>query len=694
MDDLEALERHVDPQTSKASLRRTMCHHFVSLMISGRMSAMEAYGFVRNLFCPPPEFESWFATTGLKFQLVYILILALGVGSLEIYAFKNSISDDGLFIPGAIVVTVRTMALMLGTCWKQSPIMKVGVALVVMDSFMIYSWCPHGLWARWSLSRTVAASPTQVCQFHNAQSMLGATHLSIWFNTLFVLTFRWSVVGLAGCAIMMGFMNRVFDDGTQSSFMAGLRILFNVVFALCVKVHVELLQRALHKTLEEKTQEALKEKVLRFQAEYAREQIQTQLHGSEGEAGSECLNFREAPQPQAESSRRKAAPQTPSLHSAPPVLLPLLADASVFLQDHREEDCLPPDAHVWVEGSVLPCKVQEVKPEQSVLCYDNLSRCMKYSQVSAVKTIAGEADWVNVKLADGTSLTMTANHPVQREELGDQNRRRSQALVKAGDLHPGEDAVTILRMVPVPVVQVTPCTAMARETRVALSVRQPARHSVFVASKGDTMAGTMAVGSANCNYTKRPHDEGTLPMKWTFLHIEDADGKPRRRTHSAPPSLSARSGHSDLEEGTRTSPKPRRLPRPLSCSDLSSERSSDDPHELPLVLWTREDFTSSASASTTLSNCVAMSDLMSVRSKGILSVGSDLHASKDCRPCVFQNKFLHYGMQPCFRGELCERCHHPHDFVDFRPKRKSGALRRWEKKALVRQPSTNCLASL
>lgn len=674
----------------KPSWWRTLLYYGRAHLAIGRTHLVELYLFLCNLLRSPAEFEHAFAISSQKFHAGFILMEVVGVASLEIYLYENGYPDEGLLLPFAINTGVRILALCSRRFCKRLPAMQVAMLLCVLDCFLIFSWRPRGIWSSWSLNKTPpstrgAPPPPPPPPFLNgvipcdgaaAVSLVSAIYayqLTVWYNVMFLLTFRWALLAVI-CNVVTGLCaDLIFHDSPPMKKYVMACGLFSMLLALCVKVQLETLQRTQQKILHEKTKEALKEKVLRCQAEFAQERSQARAPPAEGDLESGYLYVQKN---SAEGQNCKWHHPAPSLHSAPPVLS-FLGPCQVA----RDGDCLAPDSLVWVQGSVLPCKVQEVKPDQSVLCYDNISGSMKYAQVSGVRSISGEAEWVRVALADGTALTMTVDHPVQQKLVHGCQSRQLQGLKRAGDLQPGKDAVTVLRMVPVPVHQVTPYLPMVRDTsapssRIALSVRQPDRHSVFVADGGDGMAAPMAVGSANAAYMPSGSSKvGCLRERWTFLNFEELEERPPRRPLSAPPRLS-RDGGPDYNEAPLRS-----LRRSGSLSDISSDRSSGYSHEHQMIVWTRAvDEALGSRDHHPGSNTVALSQLLSVKQRGLKSQGCELHALGTCKPCIFENKSLHFGLQPCFRGPLCEHCHEQHSLEEIQRKRKSGALRRWEKK--------------
>jgi len=194
-------------------------------------------------------------------------------------------------------------------------------------------------------------------------------------------------------------------------------------------------------------------------------------------------------------------------------------------------DCLPETALVWVEDTPVPKPLHSIKSNQRILCYDSLARTMRYSKVSGISFAPADyATWVKVNLEDGTSLEMTADHPVEPNQNGKH--------VRACDLQPMEDTIMVVKMVAVPVASVEPI-APSWSASCALSVQQPSRHTVLVANSKDSSA-TMAVGSADAERNS-PLNYRFLDVKGTFL-TEDSPTplcKHRQRSSSLPPQWDA-----------------------------------------------------------------------------------------------------------------------------------------------------------
>eukprot|EP00971_Amphidinium_carterae_P324994 6455051-Amphidinium_carterae.1 len=163
------------------------------------------------------------------------------------------------------------------------------------------------------------------------------------------------------------------------------------------------------------------------------------------------------------------------------------------------------------------------------------------------KYLVGAAPWVEVKLIDGTALKLTADHPTQPRRA-----YLPEGHVPAGDLRAHSDSLMVLKMTPVEVDSVTPMAESVDGDglgggRVALSLKQPDRHEVFVSTdRGGGVHGpdmtTVAVGSADAR-TKTGLKNGAggegigLTVRRTFIDVDREEEGSKCRSQSAPPSL-------------------------------------------------------------------------------------------------------------------------------------------------------------
>lgn len=290
---------------------------------------------------------------------------------------------------------------------------------------------------------------------------------------------------------------------------------------------------------------------------------------------------------------------------------------------------------------------------QSVLCYDNVTGSVSHVVVSECRNLAGAVPWVSVTLTDGTSMTLTADHPVQPLSSSFDGHfspisHNLGTVVKAADLQPGKDSLPVLRLLPTTVQNVEDITCVGSSTetgRVALSVEHPLRYSIFVGESGfcpDVQA-RVAVSSASLHGEGACGDENMV-LQNTFLQ-QKQKRQLLRRCKSAPPGgcfNSMRNLQSDKQSVAFQTPKP---------SDSQVQRVCHDSDDTEQVRHGK--------------------------SLGFKSTGSLYHVSGNCSLCVFENKY-HHGQSvfPCSKGASCDFCHEKHESMEYKRKRKTGAMKR------------------
>jgi len=525
----------------------------------------------------------------------------------------------------------------------------------------------------------------------------------VWFNCIFILPFK--TAGVLVSSIILIYLvvsglaladndpetRTLHDKGCFESAL----LFFSAAVAVTSKGKLEKAQRIEFKLSEEKRAEMIKERVRRYEAEFAKEQV----------GGAPTLMWQVQPvEPSIAETHISAATSyvsraAASVRSAPATM----HTGAIMKHMRRSGECLPPDAVVWVEGQAMPRPTCTVRAGDKVLCYDSLSLAPKFVEVLACDTIVGEAAWVAVKLADGTSVTLTADHPTQPqrplEDLPASNH------VPAADLRAGSDKLMVLKMLPVPVKSVLPVQQQGDgasvHRRVALTLQQPERHEVFVAPcggiPGQDMA-TIAVGSADIAAPSRKcqaADKGLgITVKRTFIDVEDGTSS-GGRCSSCPPRMVSRSAPTrpgvtwapSTKDGTNSSGHgPMRLRRVGSESDVTSlsSRQSSTPTDVDVLVAV----TSGVGAAT-------VSEMLQVRRGGFPSRGSCGHELGTCQVCLFENRHQHGEGPPCFKGALCDRCHCPHELVGRR-KRVPGPtrnFRKWQARTMQEEPVCEVIKS-
>mmetsp|Transcript_126083 Transcript_126083/g.315064 ORF Transcript_126083/g.315064 Transcript_126083/m.315064 type:complete len:836 (-) Transcript_126083:93-2600(-) len=397
---------------------------------------------------------------------------------------------------------------------------------------------------------------------------------------------------------------------------------------------------------------------------------------------------------------------TRSRVSAPPVLTQpetsLLKAASANACAKSNGDCLPPDAVVWVEGQSMPSRVGEIGSGQRVLCYDHLTGGLKYSDVVDVQTRdASTTEWVSVVLEDGTELQMTSDHPVYPQVAG--AGPGSSTPVRAAELQASAHSLEVLRLVPVPVreVRIMPKAGRSVEPassppdaapteRVSLSVRQPERHSIFVAS-GPSVNGGVAVASASVDVQAASQ---WLRVKNTFIAGQgdsDDDSLPRvQRAGSAPPGVRSYGFDREAERPTQRS-----MCRSSSAGSDRTYASSFASSAATMSMWggagTRIVIGEEPADRKSMdpdpeleqreaAAALKLSPVLEAKRQGLRSLGSLGHCAGSCCPCLMESwhRAGKSAREPCKWGFMCTRCHEDHDpqeVATFRRQRRRDARR-------------------
>eukprot|EP00928_Gymnodinium_smaydae_P071697 TRINITY_DN55202_c0_g1_i1.p1 TRINITY_DN55202_c0_g1~~TRINITY_DN55202_c0_g1_i1.p1 ORF type:complete len:761 (+),score=65.70 TRINITY_DN55202_c0_g1_i1:32-2314(+) len=536
--------------------------------------------------------------------------------------------------------------------------------------------------------------------------------LYVWYMVVFVLLLKYVVVALPLCLAVYctralnlwgeiaAALQHTDDDMHDELFLNLDEVVQEVILlgvsmlvALAAKKHFERIHRHLFVLVEEKSQLVVQERVLRCRAEFAKEVLtghgpwapECTSESASSYSVSMCRGYSSA-----QPASRNGAPSVKSAPAAPFPLLPSLKPSG---------ECLPLGAGVWVEGHGLPQAVEAILPGQRILCYDRLAMCTKYVDVLEANVLEGQTSWVVVDLADGTSLTLTADHPVHpRPSEGVLSSPSSFSLpVAAANLRPGLDSLMTLRTDFIGVSRVhridtnaskepSASRGMTLDERVAISVKQPERFEVLVTSqKGAAYAAGTAVGSSVLPVASLPDGRDHpgnarlfgLTMKRTFLSVDDYGATSQRRAASAPPSIQ-RGGCTDIDDSTRENSAKATVPVrdgvktfQRSNSDSQLTRSDDS-------MRSHSVYEADVLVAVSETDAVArVSDLLNVYHSGLPSRGSVAHSLGQCRPCVFENRRQHCGGPKCFRGVLCDRCHDCHEMV--KKPRQSGDARRIRK---------------
>ncbi|CAK8995455.1 unnamed protein product [Durusdinium trenchii] len=177
-------------------------------------------------------------------------------------------------------------------------------------------------------------------------------------------------------------------------------------------------------------------------------------------------------------------PTSPSLrpcwHSPPSIAetaqsAPANPDRLALLKGTARCDCLPLTAKVYLEGRPAAVPASQLEVGDRLLCYDHLAGSIRFVDVNDCGVVSGECEWSHITMADGTSVSVTAEHPVRVVGEVDSDGRGAFGLgggqvVNAGQLRPEKDMLKILRLGAVPVQ--TMHLKSSQEPRVRVNLHQ------------------------------------------------------------------------------------------------------------------------------------------------------------------------------------------------------------------------------
>lgn len=224
--------------------------------------------------------------------------------------------------------------------------------------------------------------------------------------------------------------------------------------------------------------------------------------------------------------------------------------------------------------------------------------------------------------------------------------------------------------------------------RVSLSVRQPERHSIFVAS-GPSVGGGVAVASASVDVQVANQ---WLRVKNTFIAGEDDSDQGSlplvRRAGSAPPGVRSYSFG-----GRAAARRPRSMCRSSSVGSDRTYASSfaSSACTLPGGVGARVVIGAEPADRKSMdpdpepeqrgaAAVLKLSPALAAKRQGLRSMGGLGHAEGSCCPCLMESwrQSGKAGREPCKWGFLCGRCHEDHDpreVASFRRQRRRDARR-------------------
>eukprot|EP00931_Biecheleriopsis_adriatica_P027165 TRINITY_DN16376_c0_g1_i3.p1 TRINITY_DN16376_c0_g1~~TRINITY_DN16376_c0_g1_i3.p1 ORF type:complete len:756 (-),score=155.06 TRINITY_DN16376_c0_g1_i3:279-2546(-) len=389
------------------------------------------------------------------------------------------------------------------------------------------------------------------------------------------------------------------------------------------------------------------EKVKRCQAEFTAEQLHSSRQSKAADGESSYLHG-PIPLQKAMGDAEIAAAMWPT----PPSTLSAPADMDRLSLLKKEGaprcDCLPMSSKVHVNGSSAPKPASELQVGEEVLCYDHLCGSIKFVPATDVGVVTGPCNWSHVTMADGTAVSITADHPVR--VVGQVSEEEDEAtgvwglgggrVTHAGDLRPGRDLLKILRLGAVPVQEMR--VEMDTLPRVRINLLQSWRYSMFCSQKVGSEMTAVAVESSDCLEGRGPLD---LKERNTFIDVGDQD----LGAYSAP---------------RKPKSAPSRLQMPTSGlkekHDSGSETQTGDESD-------RKEGRGSAGSNDQETESIDFQ-----------------HAEGRCSPCLFQMRYFQNPEQyPACSKAGCQLrlCHFPHS-EEYIQKFKS-AKRRYEKKNRV-----------
>ena len=275
------------------------------------------------------------------------------------------------------------------------------------------------------------------------------------------------------------------------------------------------------------------EKLKRCHVEFAAQQLNDSMVRQDDQtsylSGHGGHGFADCAQTAAEMARKSP----PSAFSAPPNM-----DSLALLQSTSPRcDCLPMSATVHVDGGGKPAS--QLKIGDRVVCYDHLAGSIKLVEVDDCEVVTGPCKWSRVSLADGTAISVTADHPVRA--VGEQAEGAGRGVaglgggrvIRAGDLKPGKDMLKILRLGAVPVEAVH--TESDEQPRVRVNLKQSWRFSLFCSQGSGPESTSVAVESSSGLDGRH---EQLLQVQNTFLNFPEEASQtgavPGRRAWSDP----------------------------------------------------------------------------------------------------------------------------------------------------------------
>eukprot|EP00747_Dinoflagellata_sp_TGD_P026758 gnl/TRDRNA2_/TRDRNA2_132160_c0_seq1.p1 gnl/TRDRNA2_/TRDRNA2_132160_c0~~gnl/TRDRNA2_/TRDRNA2_132160_c0_seq1.p1 ORF type:complete len:745 (+),score=74.99 gnl/TRDRNA2_/TRDRNA2_132160_c0_seq1:18-2252(+) len=514
------------------------------------------------------KFDITANTDSVKFEIGLVVMKVLNILICLFYARglwiweapgpDNNLAPAGTSACSAVLHSI--VALMRQAVPRQPALASLISVFVLWVDAVLNALCSHWVQHLWvdSIGLLGKANQPPESALMRADDM-GHVALvaAVCYSIMFLMPFKYGMLGaplglvLYSLLVIWGKTGSASyrDHGHHDEQWDNMMILepFLLVLSYCMgavsKRITETSRWMLFQELESQRRLTLQEKIGRCEAEFARDfssaGSRPEISGNRSAASFVLHNvMRTAPAGDAQPCTKRS-PRQPSVRSAPAVypvsstLPPHGCGVSQAPCGQGGADCLPGDATVRVENKVESVPLRQVKKGQRILCHDHVGDCLRYVEVTEAAVAAPEdANWVDVGLADGRNLTMTADHPVQVTDL-----HRGSALdsnwIRAGDLCAGLHAVLVVRVERIIVERVQPLSGQLPMDRVGVSVMQPARNSIMVAPPSGCGhgAGMAAVGSVVCEAAPQ------LQTRHTFLELPTHSEPKLKRSASAPPNL-------------------------------------------------------------------------------------------------------------------------------------------------------------
>jgi len=586
-----------------------------------------------------------------RFETVYVLTEFITLTAMVFAMRRKSVDRGGVSDAQlCIYMSIAPLCLLLRgfRCYTQDKstvfIDRISIAFDAFN-FLAHSWLAGS-----------AGSAVSSPHFSYLLSIL------LHYLIIFVFPFQRAVVVVPVCYVgfLVGRLTSEVPEPFVPFFLA-----ITLLLAVSANWMIERSKKEAFTLLERSTKECINEKVLRCRAEFDKEMAIGSANSTSVRLASDsgiesnhkdCLfavtdafkcsgcNLRMATDVQ-------PVVQAPSsCFSAPAVICDSNAqDCSLgaSVGSCVDGNCLPPDAMVWLECKQQPTPAQDLAAGDRVLCFDRLGQSLKHASITKAQTIAGQAKWVTVTLQDNTKLAMTADHPMRpmRADTDGQMQNLEQNVC-AQDLQPGHHHLLALKVVPVLVTDVQ--SSGFCESRVSLSVQQPERHAIFVATADQATGSLQSMAVESCT----PITTLRMCSRRTFVDIMDSESAQEdpllQRSNSAPALLSSAQTHLDTAVVRKSCVRP-----PPSASSVSSA-SFDVALGSTVYLEKADGNNGQLHLKPSSPKTASLNQLLQVRAASLQSVGSLYHESGDCRACAFA---LRRGDQTCFKGALCERCH-------------------------------------